>query len=247
MNDFQQKGSLFAPDLSLGAEPPRMHCLMSHSKRRSNKSNADLNMDLLLRMRLAVSLTSRYEMPIVAPYENRLPTDIRSINRVKDDAYFIAPHFYVCDKLIRRFFNDALKVEKRLSNHMCSIGMDFSMTVEMAYAEKVFSSYLNKLWVAWLQYMGHNVIPNVSFPYEIEEDYWLEGWPTNSVIAISSNGIIRHGNPEVWLSGVKRIISVLRPKFILFYGSTIEGVEFENYRWFANDNNRSAYGRKLVV
>ena len=101
--------------------------------------------------------------------------------------------------------NKPFETETLLSNFKVSIGMDFSMTNEMTRPQKMYASFLNKLWVAWLQSRGYNVIPNVSFPDEWEEDYWLEGWPKHSIIAISSVGVTHHGNPEEWLKAVKRV------------------------------------------
>ena len=113
----------------------------------------------------------------------------------------------------------------------------------MTRAQKMYSSFLNKLWCAWLQSRGHKVIPNISFPDEWEEDYWIEGWPVHSVIAISSVGVLTHGNPKEWLKAVKRIREELQPIHILRYGPKIPDENEENCTYFTNDNNRSANGR----
>ncbi|MDE5629029.1 MAG: DUF4417 domain-containing protein [Muribaculaceae bacterium] len=197
----------------------------------------------LLFMTMAVSMTSKNEMPIVRAYTGEIPSDIRGIHRVAPyKPYHIAPHFYFDDSRILQYWNKPFETEKLLSNFKVSIGMDFSMTNEMTRPQKMYSSFLNKLWVAWLQSRGHNVIPNVSFPDKWEEDYWLEGWPKHSVIAISSVGVTRHGNPKEWLKAVKRIREELMPIRILRYGSIIPGEDTENCIYFANDNNRSANG-----
>ena len=141
----------------------------------------------LLFMTMAVSMTSKNEMPIVRAYTGDIPSDILGIHRaVPRMLHHIAPHFYFDDSRILQYWNKPFETEILLSNFKVSIGMDFSMTNEMSRPQKMYASFLNKLWVAWLQSRGHNVIPNVSFPDEWEEDYWLEGWPKHSVIAISS-------------------------------------------------------------
>ena len=182
-------------------------------------------------------------MPIVRAYTGDIPSDILGIHRaVPRKLYHIAPHFYFDDSRILQYWNKPFETEKLLSNFKVSIGMDFSMTNEMTRPQKMYSSFLNKLWVASLQSSGHNVIPNVSFPDEWEEDYWLEGWPKHSVISISSVGVTRHGNPKGWLKAVKKICEELMPIRILRYGSIIPGEDTENCIYFANDNNRSANG-----
>lgn len=198
----------------------------------------------LLFMTLAVSMTSENEMPIVSAYTDNIPLDIRGINRaVSKKLYHVAPHFYFDDARIFQYWNKPFETEKILSNFKSSIGIDFSMTNEMARPQKMYASFRNKLWVAWLQSRGHKVIPNVSFPDEWMEDYWLEGWPMHSVIAISSVGVMRHGNPKGWIESVKRIREELQPTHILRYGPHIPGENSENCTYFENDNFRSANGR----
>lgn len=197
----------------------------------------------LLFMTMAVTMTSQNEMPIVKGYTGRIPTDIRGIHRVAPQKlFYVAPHFYFEDARILQYWNKPFDTEKILRNFIVSIGIDFSMTNEMSRPQKMYASFLNKLWCAWLQSRGHHVIPNVSFPDEWWEDYWLEGWPKHSVIAISSVGVTRHGNPKEWLKAVERIRKVLKPTHILRYGPKIPGEDEENCTYFTNDNNRSAYG-----
>lgn len=211
-----------------------------HAERSSEREKAD---PTLLFMTLCVTMTSENEMPIVAPYIGEKPTDIRGIHRIKDKGLrHIAPHFFFSDDSIRKFFDDPFGTEKILSQFEASIALDFSMTMEMTRPQKMFSSFLNKLWAAWLQSRGHKVIPNVSFPDEYWENYWLEGWPKYSIIAVSSVGVLTHGNPEGWLKGMERIRKELEPLHILRYGPEIPGENTESCTYFDNDNNRSANG-----
>lgn len=197
----------------------------------------------LLFMTMAVTMTSKNEMPIVRAYTGEIPKDIRGINRaVSRQLYHLVPHFYLDEPRILQYWNKPFETEKLLSQFSASIGIDFSMTNEMTRSQKIYASFLNKLWVAWLQSRGHKGIPNVSFPNEWWEDYWIEGWPEDSVIAINSVGVIRHGNPDGWLKGVERIRKELHPTHILRYGPKIPGENTENCTFFANDNNRSANG-----
>lgn len=204
--------------------------------------------DTLLFMTMAVTMTSKNEMPIVKAYTDSIPSDIRGLHRLTSKNLFhIAPHFYFEDSRISQYWNKPFETEKTLSYFDVSIGIDFSMTNEMTRAQKMYASFLNKLWCAWLQSRGHKVIPNISFPDEWEEDYWIEGWPHHSVIAISSVGVTRHGNPQEWLKAVERIRKTLQPIHILRYGPKILGEKEEICTYFHNDNNRSANGWQLFV
>lgn len=200
--------------------------------------------DTLLFMTLRVTMTSRYEMPIVAPLERVSFTDILAYPRLKKvSAPSIIPHFYVCDKKIKQAFSHPMRTLKKLRQFNASISMDFSMTQEMSRPQKIYSSFLNKLWAAWLQSYGLNVVPNVSWPDEVEQDYWLEGWPKDSVICVSSVGI-SHGDPTSWLRGMERIRQILTPISIIRYGSKVPGEIEDKCIYIKNDNYRLANGRK---
>lgn len=199
--------------------------------------------DTLLFMTLTVTMTSKNEMPIVKAYSGPRSSDIRGLHRlIPKKMYHITPHFYFEDSRILQYWNNPFETEKTLSDFEASIGIDFSMTNEMTRAQKMYASFLNKLWCAWLQSRGHKVIPNISFPDEWEEDYWIEGWPKRSVIAISSVGVLTHGNPVEWLKAIERIRRELHPIHILRYGPKIPGEKEENCTYFDNDNKRSANG-----
>lgn len=231
MEDYLKKGHLFDPDLYANAFEPKP----------KNKSLTFLDKTdgTLLFMTMAVTTTSRYEMPIVSPYTLALPQDIQGYHRLSTSSHRgIAPHFFLSDEKIKTYFSHPFRTEQVLSHFDCSIGIDFSMTKEMCHPQKINSSFLNKLWAAWLQSRGHNVIPNVSFPSEIYEDYWLEGWPKHSVIAVSSVGVPTHGDYEIWLAGMERIWKELAPLHVLRYGPVIPGEKTEKCTYFANDNNR---------
>ena len=199
----------------------------------------------LLFMTLAVTLTAENEMPIVAPYTGRIPEDkdvIGFYRTSKNSPRTTVPHFFFSDKKIRAYWSKPFLTEKKLERFACSISLDFSMTQEMSKTQKMYSSFLNKLWASWLQSRGHLVIPNVSFPDEWWENYWLEGWPKHSVIAVSSIGVLRHGNPKEWLRGMYRIQKELQPLHIIRYGSKIPGENEDNRTFILNDNKRAANG-----
>lgn len=237
MEDYSKAGYLFDPDLYC-SQP----ILPSDSTRQSKETKDDT----LLFMTMAVTMTSENEMPIVAPYTSVVPNDILGYYRINSRTpSSTAPHFFFSDKKNKQYWEHPFRTEKKLSRFVASISPDFSMTVEMSTNQKRYSSFLNKLYAAWMQSRGHAIISNVSFPDEYWEDYWLEGWPKHSIIAVSSVGVLKHGNPSMWLKGMERIWDELLPIHVLRYGPIIPGERTENCTYFINDNKRAAeYGRK---
>lgn len=200
--------------------------------------------DTLLFMTSRVTMTEGYEMPIVAPLATLSFSDLRAYHRLKkDNLRDIIPHFYVSDQKNKQAFFHPFRTKGKLSRFDTSIATDFSMTQEMSRPQKVYSSFLNKLWAAWLQSYGMRVIPNVSWPYEYQEDYWLEGWPKNSIIAVSSVGI-SHGDVNGWLEGMERVWDELCPLHVIRYGSKVPEERTDNCTFIKNDNNRFANGRE---
>lgn len=198
---------------------PFMDVLPEQSKvavelKKTKKSKASIEAilehkdDTLLFMTLAVTMTSKNEMPIVKAYIGPIPSDIRGLHRLAPRRlYHIAPHFYFEDSRIFQYWNKPFETEGILSNFTVSIGIDFSMTNEMTRSQKMYASFLNKLWCAWLQSRGHKVIPNISFPDEWRQDYWIEGWPKHSVIAISNFLMAIQGNGSKLLNAFARNFS----------------------------------------
>ena len=237
MKDYDKAGYLFDPD------PYTSQPILPPDSSGEPKETKD---DTLLFMTMAVTMTSENEMPIVAPYTSTVPVDIMGYYRVNSHtSSSVAPHFYFCDRKNKQYWEHPFRTEKKLSRFNVSISPDFSMTAEMSTNQKRYSSFLNKLCAAWMQSRGHAVISNVSFPDEYWENYWIEGWPKHSIIAVSSVGVLTHGNPEAWLMGMERIWNELQPIHVLRYGPIIPGERTENCTYFVNDNKRAAeYGRK---
>jgi hypothetical protein len=235
MKDYNKVGYLFDPDEFNNG---------SISSPDSTSVSREMKDDTLMFMTMAVSMTADNEMPIVSAYTKRTPKDIRGYYRTNSSTpAWVAPHFFFCDKKNWTYFNNPFRTEKKLKRFECSLSTDFSLTAEMSTNQKRYSSFLNKLWAAWLQSRGHNVIANVSFPDEYWENYWIEGWPKHSIIAVSSVGVLTHGNPLVWLKGMERIWNELKPIHVLRYGPKIPGEKTENCTYFINDNKRAAeYG-----
>lgn len=129
--------------------------------------------------------------------------------------------------------------------------MDLSMTSDMSYPEQIYHCYLNKLWAAYLQSLGMNVIPNVSWPADYHLDYWLDGLPRGSIISVSSVGI-SHSSRFGWLSGMERVWNELEPSHVIRYGSKVKGERETDCTYFNNDNNRAINGwsnssNKIVI
>lgn len=91
----------------------------------------------LLFMTSVVTLTEKFEMPIVAPYKDDIPSNIVGLHRLNNTAFSnIAPHFYFDDNRNLQYWNNPFETEKKLARFKYSISLDFSMTQEMSRPQK---------------------------------------------------------------------------------------------------------------
>lgn len=106
----------------------------------------------------------------------------------------------------------------------------------MVFAQKLWNIFRNKLLVAWWQFNGIDVIPNISWMNDNYECSF-EGWPKGSVVAVNSTGV---GNSErcktMWIEGYNKMIDYLHPIHIVRYGAKQIGENEAISTYYPNDN-----------
>lgn len=185
-----------------------------------------------------LNFTSSFQMPIVKPILCDIPKHIIAYYRTTTGKYSNAvPHFYTDDKHLEGLWTRPNKYARMiLSRNTLIIGPDFSVYAELVFTQKLWNIFRNKLLVAWWQYNGIDVIPNISW---INENYEcsFDGWPQGSVIAVNSTGV---GNSErckaMWITGYKKMLEYLNPAHIIRYGAKQIGENDTISTYYPNDN-----------
>ena len=193
-----------------------------------------------------VSFTSRYQMPLVQPYNGEIPEKILSFNRARGHApNGAAVHFYIADAFFECVWSRPEVYLPMLQRVPFVISTDYSLYSDMLLPEVMWNTFRNKLLCAWWQKRGVNAIPNVSWCKEWSYDFVLEGYPKESIIAINSTGIgTDRQSKALWLKGYHRVLEVLKPTHILRYGAMQEGEDASISTFYKNDNfNGATYGR----
>lgn len=188
----------------------------------------------------SVTLTQKYQQPIIRPYEGTIPVHLCAIRKVKpNERKHNCGHFYNTDNQIERFWNRLPQYISLFDQFHSVIGIDLSCTEEMPTDAKRWNCFRNKLFVAYLQYHNVSVIPNISWWSDVDWNWCLDGLPKHSVIAINSTGL--RTNPhskKIWIEGYKRVIDMLEPITIIRYGAKQKG-ECESISfYYPNDNER---------
>lgn len=193
------------------------------------------------------NFTATWQMPIIAPIDDTsiLEYEIIGYDRLsnaKSSNYGI--HFYCSDPKILSSLHNPQMVYNRINKQPFAIGPDYSIKMNMPFPQKLSNSFNIKLVTAWYQYLGLPTVPNVVWSDENHMDAYLEGYPTNSIIAINSTGI-RHDATSIcnWQIGYEHVIRTLKPIAIIRYGVKIPG-EIESISYYKkNDNLKSCcYG-----
>ena len=192
-----------------------------------------------------VNFTSVYQMPIVKKCTIDVPKDIYCYYRMGNRRIMdVIPHFYTSDEKLLPFLCDPFRHLKKIRIHKVVIGIDLSIKPEMPIPMKTAISFYNKLIMAWWQYIGMTVIPNVVVDKSII-DVCLDGYPKRSIIAMNSSGIgTDKRSKQNWQIIYPHVVETLEPIKILRYGgkqpNEIEKISI----YYENDNKKfKNYGR----
>lgn len=113
---------------------------------------------------------------------------------------------------------------------------DFSLYSNAGRIPHMWNTYRNRLVQCHLERLGFEVIPTVSWGGSDSYDFCFKGLPKNSVVAVSSLGVMTSREKiKVFEDGYHEMCSVLRPEFVILYGSDKQlSLGDTPYRCFSN-------------
>lgn len=150
-------------------------------------------------------------------------------NDVENPSEYIA-HFYYDDyKFISAWRNPDKYIEK-LRQFKAVISPDFSLYTDFPRALQILSCYRRQWCGAYWQEQGLDVIPDVVWGDEESFKFCFEGIPKESVVAVSSVGVVNdkewnNAENDMFRAGFNEMIKRLNPTTIIYYGDMIEGLE----------------------
>lgn len=100
------------------------------------------------------------------------------------------------------------------------IAPDFSLYSDDRVIPQMWNTYRNRLVQCHLERLGFDVIPCVSWGKPNTFDFCFKGLPKNSVVAVSSLGVMRSRKKiSLFELGYGEMCRRLSPEFIVLYGS----------------------------
>lgn len=135
-------------------------------------------------------------------------------------------HFFLGDYLFERTWSKLIQTAEFLEQYKLVLSPDFSLYTDMPKALQLFNHY-KKMYVSkFWQDMGINVVPVACWSDELSFEFCFEGMPKNSLIAISSVGVMKNKeNRHAFELGYAKMIETLEPKQILWYGKEHECID----------------------
>lgn len=100
------------------------------------------------------------------------------------------------------------------------VAPDFSVYSDDKRIPQMWNTYRNRLMQCHLERLGFEVIPCVSWGGADTFDFCFKGLPRNSVVAVSSIGVMRNkAKTALFETGYREMCERVLPEFVVLYGS----------------------------
>ena len=130
-------------------------------------------------------------------------------------------HFFVDDYQFERVWNDPDKYVEKLKQYRAVLAPDFSPYGDMPLVCQLWNHYRKHWCAAYWQENEITVIPTIRASADLRSlDWYLEGEPEESVVAISTMWASRI--PKEMKTEYDTMIERLRPCHIIVYGDVLE-------------------------
>lgn len=174
----------------------------------------------------------KYEFPQVLPCKS-IPQGLMwdqcsHLAQIKDRIH-TGLHFNIFDTQIQPYWSKPTKYAKILRQFGAVASPDFSMYADMPEAYRIWSVYKNRWLGRFWQECGITVVPLVSWSTPDSFDWMFDGYPTDSIVMVSSVGSNKDEKSQYYFRiGYRHMIDCLNPIKILYYGVIVDGADYGN-------------------
>ena len=178
-----------------------------------------------------------------------IPSNVISFNEWRAKGY---PKGYWVDHFIYDYFFNCVYVncDRYLEHYRNTdgvIGTDYSAYRDMPAYHRKESVGRNREIDYYLQSNGVNIIPVVSYAYPRDFEWCLDGLPSNSSVAISTNGSMRNFvSHEMFVEGAIEVQKRLNPSHLVIAGGPVPELDalFDNIVYYPNFSQRLSMRRR---
>lgn len=168
-----------------------------------------------------------YDMPALLPThiskEVVKQTPLQGFNFVLSDKKrsLKACHFFLHDYQFERVWKYPDRYVEVLRQYRFVLSPQFSTYDDMPKATKIFNMYRNKWCARYWQECGITVVPTIAWSANDDFEYYMDGIPKHSVIAISTMGDGRWGGYKQFYKYYDKTVDYLEPELIILYGKNL--------------------------
>lgn len=144
----------------------------------------------------------------------------------RHDRSKLAVHFFEDDYKFERVWTGPDRYGEMLSKFAYVIGPDFSQYVDFPLAVSIYNHYRN-MWLTryWQEVYDITVVPTVMWGFENTYDWCFDGYPKNSVVAVSNVGLCQDKEmKKMFFDGYDEMMKRLSPTKILMFSRNFEKV-----------------------
>lgn len=197
-------------------------------------------------------LTENYGFPVIEPVHN-VPNVEKFIEfdycmRLREGKYKTGVHFFEDDYKFERIWTSPSRYGEMLAKFPVVLGPDFSQYIDMPKAIQIYNHYRNNWLVSYWQ-TCYNIcmVPTVMWGMPDSYDWCFDGYPKNSVVAVSSVGVALHADlKKMFLDGYNEMMRRLQPEKVLVHSRSkkiilpgnVEYIPWTHYKGVQTDGNR---------
>ena len=164
-----------------------------------------------------------FEIPFIMPEEyvpvkEYIPFNLASSTRAGREDKGI--QFFIHDYLFEGLWSHREKYSGMLKQYKAVLAPDFSPYYDWPVMVQRWNHYRKHLLGAWMQSIGCRVYPTVTWSDERSLEWCFDGEPAHSTVCVSSVGMMKKKEDfPLFMRGYDRMLEVLEPETILFYGA----------------------------
>lgn len=163
----------------------------------------------------------RYDVPLLMPEEYE-PVEFVSFKEAKNiyscKGYGI--HFFLSDYHFQNIWTQRERYRHLFLRFGSVMTPDFSIYTDWPLMVQMWNHYRKHVIGAWMQSIGCKVYPTISWGDKRSYDFCFDGEPFGSTVCVSSVGTQNNKESRtLFLDGYNKMLDVLEPETILFYGN----------------------------
>ena len=164
-----------------------------------------------------------FEIPLIkpepyVPVKEYIPFNYASSTRSSRDEKGI--HFFIHDYQFENLWTRREKYGDMLKQFKAVMSPDFSPYMDWPIMVQRWNHYRKHLLGTWMQDIGCRVYPTVTWSDERSLEWCFDGEPAYATVCVSSVGMMKKKEDRIlFMRGYDRMLEVLQPETILFYGS----------------------------